>query len=297
MDSNIYNLYMDKIINKLKCIDNYSCSEINNYLDYMCEMANIEIKNIKCDDELLAIEISKIGSALFGLMAICIEYINIESEKYNEVYGTLLTTISNNCISVVKLIIDGFDYQVGILLRSTYELVFTLIAIVIDKQSCEMYMSADNNGNTDQIWYKYFRIKNLNKIISSFEKDIDDNLIFLKDWRESNYKLYSEYIHNHYSVCWYNCYGEPNINKQKTVEYNLWGMKATRIRQHLPKLNDLMLWGSSYFFFLMAKKQSDKRELVLSIPKEKKEIMELILILKELLKELSLKYKKEYDEE
>ncbi|WP_238861115.1 hypothetical protein [Clostridium sp. YIM B02569] len=254
MNSEIYNYFYDNVKKRMGDLEILSLEEINSMLEEMYTMSDVD-KSVSSEFNDI-IEVSKMGCLVLGLLALFFK----NSEKSNKVkgenvvYSSLLTTIANNSLAIMKLILIGFDYQVGILLRSTYELFFTLLTIMLDKKKCDLYYDSARLNNSNEIWRDNFRMKDMNAELEGYENSITNNseLKFFKKWRKTNYSYYSKFVHNSFFTCFSHCHTYSNSNEpEDLLKYNLWGGNVTRVQIYLTSLNDLTFWGIKYFYSIL----------------------------------------------
>jgi hypothetical protein len=87
---------------------------------------------------------SELFSLAWSMLALSLST-ELKSES-NQAYVTCLralaATISNNVLAIIKTSRSGFDYQSGVLFRSTLELCFTLLSISIDDEKLYAYFKS-----------------------------------------------------------------------------------------------------------------------------------------------------------
>ncbi len=91
------------------------------------------------------------------------ENIQEHLKSYSTVYETLFTNISNDCIAIIKLLDRGFESQAKILTRNLFELVYTLLVLIINKDRCKAYFDSAKLENQYEVWNKYIRMSKLNE--------------------------------------------------------------------------------------------------------------------------------------
>lgn len=250
MNQKKYNEVYKKIFeNEDKNISSY-----DELVDFLKEMKsvkpekNYEIKNEKRKTECYALSC--------GLIALAIENSNnniAESiRNYAIVYQTLFTNISNDCLSIVNMLDNGFEFQAKILARNLFELIYTLLTVIINKEKCKKYFEAARLENGYEVWNKNFRMSKLNEEIYNYEKKVDLELAdIMKKARTRIYSEYSSYAHNDFLYCFIGCH---STNKEtEFTHYNLWGNYNYNAINILESINRLLWMMFLYFENMMSK--------------------------------------------
>lgn len=251
MNQKKYNELYEKIFkdndNKVSCYD-----ELVDFLKEMKSVKpekNYEIKNEKRKTECYALSC--------GLIALAMEnssnYIAEDVKNYATVYQTLFTNISNDCLSIVNMLDNGFEFQARILVRNLFELIYTLLTVIINKEKCKKYFEAAKQENGYAVWNKNFRMSKLNEEIYNYEKQVDQELAdIMKKARTSSYSEYSSYTHNDFIYCFIGCH---STNKEtEFVHYNLWGNYNYNAINILEAVNYLLWMFFLYFENMISKK-------------------------------------------
>ena len=141
------------------------------------------------------------------------ENIQEHLKSYSTVYETLFTNISNDCIAIIKLLDNGFESQAKILTRNLFELVYTLLVLIINKDRCKAYFDSAKLENQYEIWNKYIRMYKLNEELYKYEKKMDiEYAEMMKKTRKRIYSEYSSYVHNDFIYCFIGCYSTDKTN-------------------------------------------------------------------------------------
>lgn len=269
-----YEYYIKNISKILQVEEIPSVDEINKLLDQVSGYSNVDESEYIEDKD--TIEISKMGSLIVGLLAMVFKECQ---EEEASVYAALLTTIANNIVAITKLITSGLDYQVGILLRNTYELYFILINVMIDKNKCKRYFDSVRLQNESEIWADDFKFENLEDTISKYEDKVykNQNKDFVGEWRNKNKKFYSRLAKNSMYRCQIDSYAHCDSSEESEIlRYNLWGGKVTRIDMYLSRLNELILWGSTFIKFIID--DEDNEHMRKMFHKDEEIYQEMILL-------------------
>lgn len=251
MNRTKYNkLYKEIFKNEDKPISSYD--ELMDFLKDMKSVkpkTNNEIKNEKRKTECYALSC--------GLLALALEngdYVTNEDLKhYSTVYQTLFTNISNDCLSIISMIDNGFEFQARILARNLFELIYILLVTVINKEKCKKYFESAGLENGYESWNKYFRVSKLNEELYNYEKEEDIEFAeMMKNIRKKTYSEYSSYAHNDFLYCFIGCHSTDR--KTEFTHYNLWGNYNYNAISILKSINDLLWMMFLYFENMMSKR-------------------------------------------
>lgn len=250
-----------EIINRINISEktnlDFSYEEFNGCIKIIKDKINYN-KNIYQKNKELY-DLSEMCIAICGLLSFStIGYMNNDTEdKLLMIFNALTAQISNNLLAVVILCNSSLDHQVGILMRSTCELCFTLLVIILNKEKRIKYFDTARLNNERKVWSEEFRLSSLNQELQKNEKEIikdDEKLINeVKKYREEIYKHYSTYTHNSFLRCLLNSY-TYNKDPNKTLKFNVWGEESTRDDMFLVSLCKLCLFTYSELFYYTVKK-------------------------------------------
>lgn len=98
----------------------------------------------------------------------------IKSEQQpdpNYIISNLLVHVTNHSLAILKLVCNGLDPSARALLRVLNELSWLTIILSADRDKIVLYHKAFQDGEEENVWYKHFRLKNLNKNLSDIEKN------------------------------------------------------------------------------------------------------------------------------
>ena len=252
MNRTKYNkLYRDIFKNEDKPISSY-----DELVDFLKEMKSVKPK--KNDEIKTERRKTECYALSCGLLALTFENRDDETnesiKQYRTVYQTLLTNISNDCLAIINMLDNGFEFQARILARNLFELIYTLLITVIDKDKCTQYFESASLENGYEIWNKYFRISKLNEQLYNYEKKEDTELAkMMKDIRKKTYSEYSSYAHNDFLYCFIGCHSTDR--KTKFTNYNLWGNYNYNAKSILKSINELLWMMFLYLENLISKKE------------------------------------------
>lgn len=229
-------------------------STYEEFLSFIKEMKSIKPEvNKEMKVEKRTTELYALSS---GLLALALESskenIQEQLKNYSTVYETLFTNISNDCLAIIKLLESGFEFQARILARNLFELVYTLLVVIINKDKCKAYFESAKLENSYDTWNKYFRMSKLNEELYNFEKKDDSEFAeMMKKSRKNTYGQYSSYAHNDFMYCFIGCHSTDREND--IVNYNLWGNYNYNAKYILSSVNDLLWMMFLYFKSFMSK--------------------------------------------
>lgn len=189
--------------------------------------------------------ISYLFALRWGILSLGIPKENINSTIM--AVRSFFIAISNTILAIVKLALDGLDYQASILIRSIYELCITMLAIIIEPDKRTELIKGAEPKDSYNVWNQHFRFKHLNKIIIRYEKKVlkSDFEYELSSWRRKNYNEFSTYVHNNYLPLVLSAYAEGKDSE--ILELNLWGSLASRVDKLCKNINTI-LWYSELMF-------------------------------------------------
>ena len=222
-------------------------------MDYnkYCKYIQIIKEKVKYNNDIYSenkdlFDLSEIAVLIWGLFALSIaDFLNKDDEHIGIIFHSLTTQISNNMLSILILCNNSLDHQTGIIMRSTCELCFSLLVLLINKEKRQKYFDTARLNNEIDIWNKEFKLKDLNDESSKFENSISKNTYIskrLSKFRNDIYRKYSEYTHNSFFNCLANSY-TYNKNSKELMNYNLWGEKSSRVERFLISLCQLNLFA------------------------------------------------------
>lgn len=247
----IYNLLCDRIKNKYKNIIEDYVVDYEVLKSYIAEMLKSTPEKLKIENDFSYVDLAYLFSLRWGLTALAIG--NTEADFSIQVFFELFQGISNTALSIIKLAQDGFDYQASVLIRSLYEMCFTLLAIVIDPIKRDAFRNCSEEKEYI-IWKEYFRFPLLQKTVCEYIESLsgeNSEEDFLREWIKGAYKKFSSYVHNDFLTLFaYN----KSLSTDDSLIPNLWGFESTRIEIICGNISAL-LWFTELTF---DKLQSDR---------------------------------------
>lgn len=233
------------VFNKiLKRINEKESSELEityeEYKDYISLIKNkIKYnKNIYKENDAL-FDLCELATLTWGFLAISTLGSKHGSKDENliTIFHALTSQISNNNLAILILINSGLEHQTGAIQKTNYELCYTLLTILLNKEKRKKYFDSARLENDVKVWNEEFKLNMLNEEIQKYEnsvlkneKDITKEMIKV---RKEVYKHYSSYIHNSFMTCFLNSYYFEN----DIFTFNIWGEKPIKVKQNLSDLS------------------------------------------------------------
>lgn len=118
-----------------------------------------------------------------------------KEETNNLVLSSLTATISNDILTIIKLFMDGLDYQAINIFRNLYEVILLTLNICINDDKREKYIQSENEGNSYEVWIKYFNISTILTTISNYINNKELKIYCMDDLKKFYSKL-SSFTHN-----------------------------------------------------------------------------------------------------
>lgn len=221
-----------------------SFDEFISRYDYFNSIEEDRNEQIKINNELL--ELCKIHSLKTGLFLLSIK----EDDKNYAIFRGIFNTIANDILAVIKLALEGLEYQAYTVLRNLYEISLTLLVIMIDDKKKEEYFKSAKKENEYSVWRNFFSHKKLKETLESYEDSIDQNgdLKFFNKWRDKVYKEYSGFVHNDFFNIFIYSVTHPKTNEDNEIlNLTLWGKELSRTNKILTSMADLLFYTDNIF--------------------------------------------------
>lgn len=228
--------------------------------------ANLDLDNLN---------ISFLFSLRWGISAIVTNYNNSEFTHVKMAFHGLFLSISNTILAVIKLAIDGLDYQASVLIRNLYELCFTMLSVIIDPVKRKALVDGSISGNERDTWSKHFRFRKLNETIRNYEKKISlelDSLLYTR--RQEFYGAFSSYAHNDFLSFFLYGHALPKRDDD-IVRMNLWGNYSSRLDSITGNMNSLLWYTEMVFSRLLVDKEIDLKKEFFCTEKSDKDLWNL----------------------
>lgn len=255
MNEETYNKLLKQIKKKENLEINMSYEEYASYIKMLKEKIkyNDEVYNQSRENQIL-FSLTEIATLVWGLFSFAtINYLKNKDDSYiGIIFHSMTTQISNNLLAILILCNNSLDMQSGIMVRSTYELCYTLLVVLLNKEKRKKYIYAGQTGKEMKIWNEEFKFNQLNEELKQYETKITKNNKYIKkvlsSHRKSIYRHYSEYTHCSFLSCWINSY---EYNENSNAYYNIWGDKSSRVKKYLVTICELNLLTFFNLFKIM----------------------------------------------
>lgn len=269
----------------------FSIDIIEKYLQEMFDINKNKSEFFECESESLTI--SYLFALRWGILSL-----GIPEEKMNPTtmaVRSFFVAISNTTFAIIKLALDGMDYQASILTRSLYELCMTMLAIIIEPDKRTALIKGAEPKDSYNIWNQHFRFKNLDRIITKYEKKVSkiDFEYELYSWRKDNYSEFSTYVHNNYLPLLLSGYAQPKIGDGEMLKFNLWGNFASRVNIITENINTILWYTELLFERLLSDENIDMNPTWYYKDDESKEMWKLTMFIGILTKEYYMKFRLE----
>ena len=175
---------------------------------------------------------------------VALRYINlammIDSAKNKDGYllSSLLKTISDTMIAIIKLSEDGLEYQAFALLRTLFELFMTLIIVVGSPEKRESYKMARTRDEAYKVWRADFTKGRFITMLENYSGDYPDLLGPAKQWVTEAYGFLSSFAHNDSINVM--LYTRPLFDKDGISPWSIWGEYVTRKDEIFCRLVDVV---------------------------------------------------------
>ena len=88
--------------------------------------------------------------------------------------SSIIQTISDTIISIIKLAEDGLEYQAFVMIRTLFELFMTLLLVIESPEKRKAYKSAQTPEDSYKVWRSYFTKAKFIKMLESYSGDFPD---------------------------------------------------------------------------------------------------------------------------
>lgn len=246
MKEEVYKELLEQVKTKEGLEIDMSYDEYTSYIEILKEKINYtdNVYNHSEENQVLftLTEIATLVWGLFGLATV--DFFEQKDDSYiGVIFHSMTTQISNNLLSILILCNNSLDMQSGIMIRSTCELCYTLLVVLVNDDKRKKYVEAGQTGNELKIWNEEFKFNQLNEELKNFEASLTKNNKYVKKQltfhRKNIYRHYSEYTHSSFLSCWINSY---EYNDSNPSYYNIWGEKSSRVKKYLTSINELNLF-------------------------------------------------------
>ena len=175
--------------------------------------------------------------------------LNGKEVKENILLGTLAATISNDILAIVKLALDGLDYQAINIVRNLYELSLLLLNIYLNEEKRNSYIESVKHGKSYEVWRKHFNVGSMLETIDNYCKNKELSEFWLKNYK-SFYNRLSSFVHNDFANIYVFGYSNPQ-SETDLHEFNVGAHYVTRYNEILMETIDILWVITKIFRYLM----------------------------------------------
>ena len=174
-------------------------------------------------------------------------------------YSCLFISIANTIMAITDLAMNSFIHQASILVRSLYEMCFTLLAVTIDPRKREVYLKSAVLEDERKVWHANFSFKALETTLNSYlskTTDIGDALKDLENWRRNIYRGYSTAVHGNILQM----LKELLVTDEKgelSAALNPWGRQAAETYTVIHDMNAILTYTNLFFSRLVFDEEID----------------------------------------
>lgn len=170
----LYTSFNEKILLESSSTYVVKYVDLREIFDEFIDMNKNKEKYANLDDDY--VQLGYLFSMTWGMRSLAVS----KRKDGNLIWQSLFGTIANSSLAIIKLSTDGLDYQANILLRNLYELCFTLLNIMIDKEKRIALFESGKNANAIDVWRKYFKSSKLGKTLEEYETRINLKRLVVK---------------------------------------------------------------------------------------------------------------------
>lgn len=140
--------------------------------------------------------------------------------------SSIIQTISDTMISIIKLAEDGLEYQAVVLIRTLFELFMTLLIVVESPQKREAYRMAQTQEESYKVWRSDFTKGKFIKMLEGYAENYPDLYEPAKIWVTEAYGFLSSFVHNNSLNVM--LFSKPRFDEDDVSPYSMWGEFVTR---------------------------------------------------------------------
>lgn len=234
---------IENLNSKLKCPIDFipSFEELNKYYDEIKDI--IENKEVVDNLNNDINSIAELFCLYFGILSLSFSnntFENNEANKYNLLFQSIFSTITNSITSVILLVQNGLDYQANVINRQLYEMCLLLLNICLDENKANLLIETEMNRTNISVWKNNFSPSALGKTIEKYEGKEMTPL------RKKIYSNYSNYAHNEFLSFFLTSFAKP-INIDSKLISNLWSNTVSRRNNILDGMISFLWYTSKAF--------------------------------------------------
>lgn len=163
--------------------------------------------------------------------------------------SSLVQSISDTIISVIKLAEDGLEYQAFVMIRTLFELFMTLLIVVESPEKRKMYRAAQTPEESYKVWRTDFTKAKFINMLESYSGDYPDLFEPAKVWVTEAYGFLSSFVHNDSLNIMF--YTKPSFNEEGISPCSMWGQHVTRKGEIFSRLVEVIAPCDLLFFSML----------------------------------------------
>nr|WP_154982896.1 hypothetical protein [Paenibacillus xylanexedens] len=173
------------------------------------------------------------------------EFLDVTFENLNpsSLYQSMITTISNHVLAIIRLVELGLDTSARALIRVLAETIFIFIIVFSSKEHFDNYRNGMNDEDANTIWFRLFAKKKMQVELTKIEKRIGLPEEIVNEMNKIRVSIYEEYSSVVHSSAYTNIIGSYAFDfKIDQLQIGVGG-KASKASQHtLSSLNWLLFY-------------------------------------------------------
>lgn len=181
--------------------------------------------------------------------------IDDSKNKYGFLLHSLIQTISDTIIAIIKLAEDGLEYQAFVMVRTVLELFMTLLIVVESPEKRKAYQMAQTPEASYKVWRSDFTKSKFIAMLESYSGDYPDLFEPAKKWVTEAYGFLSSFVHNDSVNVM--LYTKPIFDRDGMTHFSLWGEYVTRKADVFSHLVDVLAPCDMLFFSMLNDPQID----------------------------------------
>ena len=175
--------------------------------------------------------------------------IDTSKSKDGFLLSSIIQTISDTIISIIKLAEDGLEYQAFVMIRTLFELFMTLLIVVESPEKRKAYKSAQTPEESYKVWRSDFTKAKFIKMLEAYSGDYPDLFEPAKKWVTEAYSFLSSFVHNdsvHVML-----YTKPRFDADGISHFSMWGEYVTRKGEIFSRLVEVLAPCDLLFFSML----------------------------------------------
>jgi len=164
--------------------------------------------------------------------------IDTSKNKGGFLLQSLIQTISDTIIAIIKLAEDGLEYQAFVMIRTVFELFMTLLIVIESPEKRKSYQMAQTPENSYKVWRSDFTKSKFIAMLESYSGDYPDLFEPAKKWVTEAYGFLSSFVHNDSVNVM--LYTKPLFDQNGMTHFSLWGEYVTRKADVFSHLVDVL---------------------------------------------------------